>query len=79
MRGDKYRSNADRLLAMGVFVVAVSASLGIKRSIEVGQGGTEPAQHAFQDVVTANTQRISSDLHFGMTIAEMPGDTREVM
>ena len=78
-RGDERPNNAGRFLAMCVLVVIISAGLRIERGNEIGERRTKPAEHLFKNMIAADTQTVPGDLHFGMAVAEMPGDACQLL
>src|SRR6202167_4592688 len=71
-------------MAVSVFVtlsmmMIVGAAFGIKRRFDRRQPRAEPAQHIFDDVIAPDAQPLADDLHVEVTIADMPGQPRQVV
>ena len=57
--------------------LGVGALLGREGRLQNRDGGTEPLEHRDDDMILADAQTARKDLDRQMTIAEMPGETRE--
>src|ERR1700685_911256 len=71
-------------MAVSVFVtlsmmMIVGAAFGIKRRFDRRQPRAEPAQHIFDGVIAPDAQPLADDLHVEVTIADMPGQPRQVV
>src|SRR5262245_53771724 len=56
----------------------IGAGLRIEWSFHAHGPRAEPAQHFLKHMIVADTQARTEDLHVGMTVAEVPGEAREV-
>src|SRR5580698_4531174 len=57
----------------------VRTAFRIERRFNLDDTPTESAQHLFQHMVAANAQRPCQNLRRYMAVAEMPGDTRQML
>lgn len=57
--------------------LGVGALLGREGRLQNRDGGTESLEHRDDDMILADAQTARKDLDRQMTIAEMPGETRE--
>jgi len=64
---------------VAVRMLPVRALLRIERRLDRKKPRTEPAQHVLDHVIAANAQPIADDLHLDMTIADMPGEPRQLL
>jgi len=65
-------------LRVGV-VVFVGAVFGIERRLDRRKAGAEAAQHVLDHVVAAHAQPVTGDLHVDVAIADVPGETRQLV
>jgi hypothetical protein len=62
-----------------VAVTGIGATLRVERRFDLDQTCTEPLHHRFDHVVAPDAQATSGDLRRQVTIAEMPGDTNQML
>jgi hypothetical protein len=67
------------VMMMVAVVLLVGATLGIKRRFDRGEPRTEAAQHIFDHMIAPDAQPLADDLDVDMTIADMPGEAREIV
>jgi hypothetical protein len=65
------------IVALGM--LPVSAGLRIERRVHGRKARAEPTQHALDHMVAANAQPIADNLHIDMTVADMPGESRQLV
>src|SRR5262245_45991882 len=58
--------------------VRIGARLGIKGRLDRPDVGAEPAQHRFEHMVAPDAESAVNDLNFGMPVAEVPGEQRQL-
>ena len=61
-----------------LLMTAVSAALGLKGRLQLDEDRSKAAQHVFDDVVWPYAERLTSELGWNMSIAEMPRQTHEL-
>jgi hypothetical protein len=64
---------------MRVAVTGIGAAFWIERRFDLDQARTQPLHHCFDHVVAPDAQAASGDLCRQVTIAEMPGDTNQML
>jgi len=64
---------------MRVAVTGIGAAFWIERRFDLDQARTQPLHHCFDHVVAPDAQAPSGDLCRQVTIAEMPGDTNQML
>src|SRR6516225_11041906 len=70
----------DRLVLMVVVVcVSISAMLRVERRLDRGEPRAEAAQHVFQHAIAPDAQRVAHHLHLGVAIADVPGESGELL
>ena len=62
-----------------VAVTGIGAAFWIERRFDLDQARTQPLHHCFDHVVAPDAQAPSGDLCRQVTIAEMPGDTNQML
>ena len=68
------------VMAVAVAVVLfVGATLGIKRRLDRLKPRTKAAQHIFDHMIAPDAQPLTDQLHVDVTIADMPGEPREIV
>jgi len=70
------------IVTMMIVTVArliVGAMLRIERRFERREPCAEPAQHILDHMITTDAQPIPDDLYVDVTIADMPGEPRQLM
>jgi hypothetical protein len=61
-----------------LLMTAVSAAFGLKGRLQLDEDRSKAAQHVFDDVVWPYAERLTSELGWNMSIAEMPRQTHEL-
>jgi len=61
-----------------MLMTAVSAALGLKGRLQLDEDRSKAAQHVFDDVIWPYPERLTSELGWDMSIAEMPRQTHEL-
>ena len=64
---------------MRVAVTGIGAAFWIERRFDLDQARPQPLHHCFDHVVAPDAQATSGDLCRQVTIAEMPGDTNQML
>jgi hypothetical protein len=67
------------VVMMMAVVMLVGAPLGIKGGFDRLKPRTKAAQHVFDHMVAPDAQPLADDLHVDMTIADMPGEPRQIV
>jgi hypothetical protein len=62
-----------------VVMMVVGAALGIKRRFDRRKPRAETAQHILDDVIAADAQPLAYELDVDVTIADMPGEPRQIV
>jgi hypothetical protein len=62
-----------------VFAVPIRTTLWVERRLDANKSGAETAQHVLQHVIAADAQPLAHHLHLDVAIADVPGETRELM
>jgi hypothetical protein len=65
------------MVAAIVMIMRIGAALRLKGGLDGVELRAEPRQHVFQNAVAPHPQPAAHDLHFGVAVAEMPGEARE--
>ena len=60
-------------------VMIVGAALRIERRVDGRKPRAEATQHVFDHMVAADAQPLARDLHVDVTIADMPGEARQIV
>ena len=66
-------------VVMGMMVIPIGPTLGIKRGINFRDPGTQPFQHCANDVITPDNDAVGINLRGKMTIADLPGQSHQVL
>src|SRR5580693_7338420 len=61
-----------------MMVTAVSAAFWLKGRLQLDEDRSKAAQHVFDDVIWSYAERLTSELGWDMSIAEMPRQTCEL-
>jgi hypothetical protein len=56
----------------------IGAGLRLEGGFDRHKRSPKPAQHLFQHGIAADAQPVAADLHIGMAIANVPGETRKL-
>jgi hypothetical protein len=67
------------IVHMTVRMLTVGAVLRIERRFHRKKLRTELAQHVLDHMIAAHAQPVADDLHLDMTVADMPGEPRQIM
>ena len=66
-------------MTMIVSMLPVGALLRIERRFDGREPRAEPAQHIFDHMIAAHAQPIADDLHFDVTVSDVPGKPCQFM
>ena len=61
-----------------MLMTAVSAPFGLKGRLQLDEDRSKAVQHVFDDVIWPYAERLTSELGWNMSIAEMPRQTHEL-
>jgi hypothetical protein len=61
-----------------MFMTAVSATFWLKGRLQLDKDRSEAAQHVFDDMIWPYAERLTPELGWNMSIAEMPRQTHEL-
>ena len=64
---------------MRVALTGIGAAFRVERRFDLDQARTQPLHHRFDHVVAPDTQAAAGNLRRQVTIAEMPGDTNQML
>ena len=67
------------VMVMMAVVMLVGATLGIKRRFDRFKPCTKAAQHIFDHMIAPDAQPLADDLHVDVTVADVPGEAREIV
>src|SRR6266446_1752820 len=57
----------------------IGAAFGIERCLDLDHAGAEPLHHRLDDVIAPDPQAFGHDLRWQMAVAEMPGDSNQMV
>jgi hypothetical protein len=57
----------------------IGAAFGIERRLDLDHAGTQPLHHRLDDVIAPDAQALGHDLGRQMAVAEMPGETNQML
>src|SRR5262245_47358752 len=66
-------------IAVGVAAPGIRPTFGIERGLDLDHPRTQSLDHFLDDMIPANAQATACDLRWQMTIAEMPGNTHQML
>ena len=61
-----------------MLMTAVSAAFRLKGRLQLDEDRSKAAQHVFNDVIWPYAERLTSELSWDMSVAEMPRQTHEL-
>ena len=67
------------MLIIVAVMMIVGAALGIERRVDGRKPRAEAAEHIFDHMVAADAEPVARDLHVDVTIADMPGEARQIV
>jgi hypothetical protein len=67
------------VMTMVAVMMLVGPALGIKRRFDRLKSRPKAAQHVFDHMIAPDAQPLADDLHVDMTIADVPGEARQIV